>query len=319
MRKLGRTLVILIGLITTLAFSQVTTPGVSPNQYRIRAQDAIRIQVYGEMQINSLQQVYPDGRISAPFAGLIDAAGKTTAEIEAELVVLYKEKLKLKDPRVAVTIEVYRPLKANVTGAVLQGGSYETFKPGDNLLTLLSRGGGTIPDRADLRRATLTRGMSREVIPINLFDLLINGDTSQNYEIEDGDSLYVPFRKFESVSIQGAITAPGAYQYKEGMSLFDLVSQARGPIPIRSKMSEIIIMRPKTGVKNQFNFYKVNYVRLIKNQDQTQNPELLPGDSIYVSETKTPDLNQIGSIFNAVFLANRLLTDGIFGFGLFGN
>jgi hypothetical protein len=53
---------------------------------------------------------------------------------------------------------------------------------------------------------------------------------------------------------------------------------------------------------------------LIKNHDYTQDIELKPGDLVYVSETKTPDPNQLGQILNTVFFIDRFFTGGLFGF-----
>jgi polysaccharide export outer membrane protein len=317
MEKLIRAILTAVFMITAItAWANPVQGGSSPTPYRIKVGDVLRIMVYNEAMINSLQTVYPDGRISPPFLPSLEVQGKTTDEIAAELRKGYAEVLHLKDPKVAVSIELYRPIRASISGAVLQSGTYDQFRPGEELVHLISRGGGTIPDRADLRRATLTRAGSKEVIPINLYDLLIVGDKSQNYVLEDGDSLYVPFREFETINVQGAIAAPGSYPYKEGMTIIDAISMARGWIPIRSKMSEVIIMRKKPGAKRELVYYKVNYVKLLQ-RDMTQNMELMPGDSIYVSETKTPDINQITSIFSAIYYVDRLLRDGFFGLRIF--
>lgn len=292
---------------------------VSSTQYRLRPLDDIQIQVYNEAQINAVLPVLPDGRISAPFVGLIEVAGKTTAQVEAELVELYREKLKLREPKVSVVVIRYRPIRGSVVGMVIQPGKYEDFRPGDTLLTLLSRAGGANPDRADLRHATLIRAGSREAIPIDLHAMLFKNDLSQNYELEDGDTLNVPEDVVNRITIIGAISQPGAYPYKEPMYLSDLIAAARGPVPQRSKFSEIMILRRKPGAEDQILRIRANYVNFIRKGDISQNVLMLPGDTVFVPETKTPDYNQLSAIFNSLFLVDRFLTGGIFGFRLFGN
>lgn len=288
-------------------------------QYRLRPLDEIQITVYNEAQVNAILPILPDGRISAPFAGLIEVAGKTTVEVEALLMDIYKERLKLRDPKVSVVVIRYRPLRASVSGMVLAGGTYPDLRPGDTLITLLSRAGGVNPDRADLRRATLTRAGSREVIPIDLHSMLFKNDMSQNYEVEDGDLLYVPEEVMNRVQIQGAIAQPGQYPYKEPMYLSDLISMARGEIPNRTKFSEVLIIRRKAGTDDQLYRIKANYVNYVRKGDLSQNVLLMPGDLVFVPTTKTPDYNQLNSIFNTLFVVDRLLTGGLFGFRLFGN
>ncbi len=309
-----------LGLLLGLALlSTVIACAQDAIRYRLHPQDEILIQVYNEAQINSVLPVLPDGRISAPFVGLIEVGGKTTAEVEEVLTGLYKEKLKLRDPKVSVVIVRYRPIKASVAGMVQAPGSFNDFKPGETILNLLSRGGSVNPDRADLRRATLSRAGSREVIPIDLNAMLYRNDLSQNYEIEDGDTLWVPEGLENRINITGAIQQPGTYPYKEPMYLSDIVGQARGPVANRAKMSEVLIIRRKPGTTDQLIRIKSNYVNFIRKGDIAQNVQLMPGDVIFVPETKTPDYNQIGTMLNTLFIVDRLFTGGFLGLKLFGN
>lgn len=290
---------------------------ITATPYKLRPLDEIQIQVYNEAQIQAVLPILPDGKISAPFVGLIDVAGRTTAEVEAELTERYKERLKLRDPKVSVVVLRYRPIRAAVNGMALQPGRYEDFRPGDTVLSLLNRAGGVAPDRADLYRATLVRGASREAIPIDLHAMLFKGDLSQNYEIEDNDTLIIPEDRVNRINIIGTVAQPGTYPYKEPMYLSDAISQARGEVRGRTKFSEVMIIRKKPGVEDQLIRIRANFVKF-QAGDISQNVLLMPGDTIFVPETKTPDYNQLGSIFNSLFVIDRLLTGGIFGFRLFG-
>jgi polysaccharide export outer membrane protein len=320
MRKLRvRTLGWLFLLIAAIAPLQAFGQYIESTPYRLRPLDEISIQVYNEAQINAVLPILPDGRISAPFVGLIEVAGKTTTQVEAELVDLYRERLKLRDPKVSVVVLRYRPVRGSVVGMVLQPGKFEDFKPGDTVLTLLSRAGGISPDRADLRHATLIRAGSSEAIPIDLHAMLFKNDLTQNYVLEDGDTLNVPEDVVNRVTVIGSIAQPGAYPYKEPMYLSDLIAAARGPIPQRSKFSEIMILRRKPGVDDQILRIRANYVNYIRKGDISQNVLMMPGDTVFIPETKTPDYNQLGALLNSLFLVDRFLTGGLFGFRLFGN
>ena len=70
--------------------------------YRLQQDDLIRIQVYNELDIVALVPVGPDGYVSAPFVGALEAEGFTTAELEEKLAKAYAERLGLKDPIVSV-------------------------------------------------------------------------------------------------------------------------------------------------------------------------------------------------------------------------
>jgi len=288
-----------------LSLLSIVASAQDASTYRLQAQDVIRIQIYGEPQVNTVLPIGKDGNISAPFVGIIHAAGRTTSELEAELSQKYEPVLHLKEMHVAVTIEQYRPLRATIGGMVNQPGIYE-FKPGDTVLTLISRGGGINVDRADTRRATLKKANSRELIPIDLHAMLLLGDTSQNYAIEDMDELIVPEETTNRILVLGAIQSPGPYPYKEPMHLADAITMAHGPIPTRSMLSRVLITREQPGKPGTYTRISANFVRFIRNGDNAQNILLQPGDLVYISETKTPDINQIVSIIsNGLFIFDR--------------
>ncbi|MEQ1932551.1 MAG: polysaccharide biosynthesis/export family protein [Fimbriimonadaceae bacterium] len=309
----GAMLAILMGCLAPMGGAQV-----SPVMYRLKPHDVISISVYNESQINRIvQEITPDGRISAPYGKIIEVAGKTTDEIQAELVEIYKTVLHLKDPKVAVLIERYSPVRASVSGQVFNPGTFDDFRPSDDLFMLLSRGGGVnLNQKANLKRAMLTRRSSGEVIPIDLDALLHKGDTSQNYKLEDGDSLFVPQIEEPFVKIQGAVQRPGVYEYPAvgKYRLSDIISVAGGGIRTLTKFSDVLIIRRSPLNPTAPLFMKANYVRLIRNHDYTQDIELKPGDLVYVSETKTPDPAQLGQILNTVFFIDRFFTGGLFGF-----
>jgi len=279
--------------------------------YRIKQEDLLRIQVFNQQQVSADVPVGQDGNVQAPFAGTIRAEGRTTTELEEELVSRYRKILRLRQPIVSVSILRYRPVRASIGGMVQRAGTYEV-RPGDTLLSLLNQGGGPIPDRADLRRAYLQRADSnRELIPIDLHAMLIRGDTSQNYEIQDGDTLTIPEETQNFVNVQGKVQAPGRYPYREPMTLSDAISLARGETP-RSRMSRIVIARQKVGQPGEYVRINADYVRFVRQGDATQNIVLQPGDYVYVPETNTPDFGQISALANVAFILDR------FGGGLFG-
>lgn len=295
-------------LLSTAAIGQEAT-------YRMQPLDVIHVRVYNEQQIDAIIPIGRDGNISAPFIGVVMAAGKTTSELEAYLAGEYIKKLKLRDPKVAVWIEQYRRIKASVTGFVVQPSVYDDFRPGDTIITLLSRAGGAAPDRADLKRCTLRRAGSRELIPVDMHSVLVKGDTSQIYPLEDGDELFVPELQHSLIFVLGAVQQPGPVQYKDGITVSEAVGGARGPQATRAKMSEIYVLRKQVGSLEKR--IRVDLVKYIKKGDSTQNIVLQPGDLVYVSETKTPDLNQLSTLLNSVFFLDRLVRDGFLGIRVF--
>lgn len=285
--------------------------------YRLQPEDVIRVQVYGEQQINATIPIGRDGNISAPFVGIVRAQGRTTSELEAALAEEYIRRLRLRDPRVSVIIEQFRRVRASVSGQAFRPGTYE-MRPTDRILQLLSSAGGAPLDgSADLRRAVLQRSDTNESIPIDLYAMLQFNDLSQNYLVLDGDQLIIPNERNNQIYVLGAVQAPGAFRYLEPMRVSDAIALARDAIPYRSKFSSIVIARQPKGRPGEWQYIPVNFVAFKDQRDPSQNILLQPGDILFVPESDTPDLQRIGQLLGG--LANAIFTLERFGLDVFGS
>jgi polysaccharide export outer membrane protein len=314
MKRLVLFIVFLLGLcIPALA----QDPGV----YRLQVDDRLVIQVLHEPEVNAIVTVGRDGYITAPFIGNVYALGKTVSDVEAELKKEYKTRLKIIDPVVSVTIQSFRELRATVVGAVNRPGTF-TIRYGDSLINLLGQAGGVIIGengqvQVNLRRATLRRNGSAELIPLDLYALLIKADMSQNYTIQDGDEIVVPEERDNLIYVMGTVQAPGPTVYREGIRLMDAIIAARGEIPGQTRFSKTVVLRKIKGRDGEVIRIQCDLTKYISKGDGTQNILLERGDVVYVPQTNTPDVNKIGNSVNVIFLLNQLLS-GFFGFRLLG-
>jgi polysaccharide export outer membrane protein len=287
----------------------IGTPGI----YRLQIEDVIRIQIYNEAQVSQELAVGRDGNTVFPFIGVVRTVGKTTSELEAELAQEYSRRLKIRDPKVSITILRYRSIRASVIGLVGRPGLFD-MRPTDTVLTLVSSAGGVaIEGRADLKRATFRRANTNELIPIDLQAMLINGDLSQNYVIQDGDELNVPEEQRNRILILGAVQRSGPIGYRETLTVIDALTSAGGEIPNRTKLSETMVLRERIGNPGEYLRIKVNLVDFIRKGDATQNIRLLPGDIVYFTQTNTPDIDRIANIGNTLFVIDRFFRENFFG------
>lgn len=298
----------LVAMCLNAAFAQAEEP------YRLMPEDVLRVQVYDENQIIAVVPVGKDGNISAPFVGIVRAEGLTTSELESILVKKYEQTLRIRNPKVAVTIERYREVRANITGMVNRPGTYP-IRPTDDILTLLALGGNAILDRADLRRAKLQRSGSKEAIPIDLFAMLTFGDMSQNYQLKDGDTLTIPEDKVNVVNVLGAVQRPFSFPFREGMTLVDAIAQAQGEVQYRSSFSKILIYRENKGMPGSYTVINADLTKFFKKADSSQNVRLQKGDIVYVPESNSPDINRISQYSTAA--ANFIFVLERFGLKIF--
>ena len=141
------------------------------------------------------QTVLPDGTIQLGRYGQIVVAGKSTAQIEAEVRAQIAAQEKEAGP---ITVRlVTRVSKVYyVLGEVNAPGAFPLQGRETVLDALLAAGG--LNDKGSRKYITLSRPTQpngcRVVLPICYNEIVQLGDTSTNYQIAAGDRLYVPTR-----------------------------------------------------------------------------------------------------------------------------
>lgn len=299
-----RRVVALLAALAIAAFSFAQVPETSQTEpYRVQEEDVLRMAVWDEQQLQAELLVGPDGYISPPFLGRIRVQGKTTTEIEAELKDQYVRVLRLRDPKVSVSVSRVRAIRASISGEVSRANAYD-MRPGDTIRTLFGLGGGA-NQGADLSRAILFRKNSREGIPIDLKAMIERGDLSQDFRILDGDTLVVPPKKNLFVRVDGKIRSPGPVLYQDDMTVMDALTAANWEIPLESKFSEVLVIRPSKGQPGKYQRIKCNIVKFIREGDENQNLVLQAGDHIYVPGTGRPNLELINAAANLIFILER--------------
>jgi len=162
--------------------------------YRIGPGDTLSVFVYGAPELGVKNEpVRPDGRFSMPLVPNIDAAGKTTTELDQELAQRLSKYMK--SPNVTVMVDSFHG--ALGTGIrVLAAGDRPKSVPYIDHMTLLDVmtdvGGppkfGALNDAYIVRRS----GGQEHKIPVQLGALLNRGDMSQNVVMRPGDIVVIP-------------------------------------------------------------------------------------------------------------------------------
>jgi polysaccharide export outer membrane protein len=173
-----------------------TVPAVSV--YHIGVDDILQISVWHNPDLDAKVPVRPDGMISVPLIGDVEAGGKTPAEVSAAIA----DKLKtyVRDPQVAVILTELRSheylSRVRVTGAVRQPISVP-YRQGMTVLDAVLAAGGTTEfaaaDRTELYRR---EGDATKAYAVHLDDILKKGDLGTNYPAQPGDVITVPERVF---------------------------------------------------------------------------------------------------------------------------
>lgn len=159
--------------------------------YAIGEGDSLDISVWQHPELDRKVFVRPDGYISFPLVGDINAKGSTPPQLASNI----KENLSrlIKDPQVTVIVSGFGSKNIFVLGEVMKPGAY-LFKGGINVLNAISEAGGW-KNSAVLNSVMLVRKPfteAPEAHRLDVYALIKKGDFSQNLPLEPGDIIYVP-------------------------------------------------------------------------------------------------------------------------------
>jgi protein involved in polysaccharide export with SLBB domain len=104
---------------------------ISHGEYVIGPEDVLAIDVWREPEISRAEPVRPDGKITLPLVGEIEASGRTTGALQAEIASRLSNYIH--QPAVTVIVQQANSHRFNIIGDVLRPGTY----PLDAKMTVL--------------------------------------------------------------------------------------------------------------------------------------------------------------------------------------
>jgi len=152
----------------------VTPPAdaASADDYRLGAEDKVKINVYGEADLSGEFVVDSSGVLSAPFIGQIAVKGLTVREFEAAYASKLREAEILKDPKVSAEVTSFRPIY--VLGEVKKPGQY-AYVSGMTIQKAVALAEG-FTYRASESRVEVTRGGRKFTIEVTPQTKVLPGD-----------------------------------------------------------------------------------------------------------------------------------------------
>lgn len=159
--------------------------------YVIGSSDVLAITVWKEPEISRSIPVRPDGKISLPLVGELQAAGRTPLQLEQDIS--GKLKAYITNPDVNVMVQQINSEKYNVLGRVAKPGSYLLANTTTVLDAIATAGG--FQDFAKQKgiyilRSTPGGGQTR--LAFNYKDVIKGKHPEQNMKLQPGDTVVVP-------------------------------------------------------------------------------------------------------------------------------
>jgi polysaccharide export outer membrane protein len=166
-----------------------STAGADAN-YRIGAQDVLRIDVWKEAEVSRSVPVRPDGKISLPLLNDVQASGLTAMELANNIT----EGLKkfINSPQVTVTVSEINSRRVYVTGEVNGPGAYPLLPNMTVLQAITGARGFTQFARMKNIYVLRTENGRQVKHPFNYKNVIKGISSEDNITLQPGDTIVVP-------------------------------------------------------------------------------------------------------------------------------
>ena len=176
--------------VTVKPQAPAATSVTVPSDYVIGPADVLSIAFRNEKDMTGDYIVRPDGKITLPLVGDIDAIG-VTPEALTDRVLKASDKFFV-NPTISVGVKTINSRKVSITGGVEKPGQYDILAPMD-VLQLMSLAGG-LREYTSGKNIIIIRGdgANQTSFKFNYKDILEGKNLKQNIPLRPGDRVVVP-------------------------------------------------------------------------------------------------------------------------------
>ena len=200
-----------------------------PVDYVIGPGDTVNIQLFGNQNAEYFLAVSREGTINFPQIGPLNVSGLSFDNVRSLINERVSEQMI--GVRASVTLGELRSIRVFVLGDVVRPGSY-TISSLATMTNALLESGGVRPI-GSLRNLQLRRN-GTTVATLDLYDLLLRGDTSGDARLQPGDAIFVP-PVGPTVAIHGEVRRPALYELSGERSVAEVVALAGGLRPTANR------------------------------------------------------------------------------------
>jgi polysaccharide biosynthesis/export protein len=196
-----------------------------PVDYLVGPGDTLVVQLYGNEPHTYELTVGRDGRINFPKLGPIPVSNMTFDA--ARTAIEEHVSRELIGTRVSVTMGQLRSIRVFVLGEAEKPGSY-TVSGLSTMTNALFVSGG-VKKIGSLRNIQLKRD-GHIVSTLDLYDLLLHGDTSNDHHLLPGDVIFIP-PIGSTIAVYGSVRRPAIYELKNENTAAQAIELAGGLLP----------------------------------------------------------------------------------------
>ena len=185
-------LILMASAFSTALWAQIGGSPAPGGDYEIGPEDVLEISVWKEKDLQKEVTVRPDGWLSFPLIGDIQAQRKTSKQVEEEI----RERLRryIPDPVVTVSVKKVAGYKIFVIGKVNKQGEFVVGRYVDVVQALALAGGLTpFADESGIRIIRKENASGEEtVFRFDYSEVKRGRGLGQNFILKSGDVIVVP-------------------------------------------------------------------------------------------------------------------------------
>ena len=196
-----------------------------PSEYRIGPGDLIEIQLFGQRNQSYSLEISREGIIHFPEIGPINAfeGGNSFVDLKNLLKQKITDQLGL-GVQSSINLGALRTINIFLLGEVEKQGIVKVSSMASVVDALMGSLG--IKESGSMRRIQLNRS-GKLIESIDLYDLLLRGDSSFDHSLEPGDVIFVPVIK-KQVSVDGGVRRPAMYEIIGEETLSEIIELSGG-------------------------------------------------------------------------------------------
>ena len=180
------------GIVAGLATAQVRAKSANPEgDFVIGLEDVLAVNVWKDPELSIKEVVVrPDGKISVPLVGDIQADGLTVRQLQDSIAAKLRDYVTT--PMVTVTVTKVLSKSVSIVGQVLKPGVFPLGSP-TTVMELLARAGGLTLDAKPKKIKVIRKEQGKSItLPFNYNDMIEGKDLKQNILLNNGDIVVVP-------------------------------------------------------------------------------------------------------------------------------
>lgn len=236
---------------------------------QLGAGDVIKVNVYGNPDLNTETRVSDGGTITFPLIGRVPVGGLSINAAEKKIASMLESGGYLRKPQVTITVTQVQSQAVSVLGHVNRPGRYPLEGGKRSVMDLLAQAGGIAPDGGDTVSVIRNRKGKVTKESIDVIDMVRSGELSKDLDLAADDVIYV--ERAPRFYIYGEVQRPGMFRLERAMTVTQALS-AGGGLTMRGTERGMVIKRRDADGK-------------IKVIDARQDDVLQTDDVVYVKES----------------------------------